>query len=165
MEAIVSRLDRIIELLTPAPAADEYPEEIAEAIEEAVEAAEQAEDPAAGEVSAAMEEILDPVASVILESETDEEERELPEVLRTGDALRAALAAVRPVLARMPRNVRQRMAGDIAANLRRARGRGTTGADAYAALASARRRTAPASAELGKKIMASRNSNYKRQEK
>ena len=162
---IIERLDRIIELLTPAPAADEYPEEIAKAIEEAVEAAEQAEDPAAGEVSAAMEEILDPVASVILESETDEEERELPEVLRTGDALRAALAAVRPVLARMPRNVRQRMAGDIAANLRRARGRGTTGADAYAALASARRRTAPASAELGKKIMASRNSNYKRQEK
>lgn len=162
---IIERLDRIIELLTPAPAADEYPEEIAKTIEEAVEAAEQAEDPAAGEVSAAMEEILDPVASVILESETDEEERELPEVLRTGDALRAALAAVRPVLARMPRNVRQRMAGDIAANLRRARGRGTTGADAYAALASARRRTAPASAELGKKIMASRNSNYKRQEK
>ena len=162
---IIERLDRIIELLMPAPAADEYPEEIAKAIEEAVEAAEQTENPAAGEVSAVMEEILDPVASVILESETDEEERELPEVLRTGDALRAALAAVRPVLARMPRNVRQRMAGDIAANLRRARGRGTTGADAYAALASARRRTAPASAELGKKIMASRNSNYKRQEK
>ena len=54
------------------------------------------------------------------------------------------------------------LAGDIAANLRRARGRGTTGADAYAALASARRRTAPASAELGKKIMASRNSNYRK---
>ena len=138
------------------------PEEIAEAIEEAVEAAEQTENPAAGEVSAVMEEILDPVASVILENEADEEEQELPEVLRTGDALRAALAAVRPVLARMPRNMRRKMAGDIAANLRRARGRGTTGADAYAALASARRRTAPASAELGKKIMASRNSNYRK---
>ena len=159
---IIERLDRIIALLEPAPAADEVPEEIAEAIEEAVEAAEQTENPAAGEVSAVMEEILDPVASVILENEADEEEQELPEVLRTGDALRAALAAVRPVLARMPRNMRRKMAGDIAANLRRTRGRGTTGADAYAALASARRRTAPASAELGKKIMASRNSNYRK---
>ena len=159
---IIERLDRIIALLEPAPAADEVPEEIAEAIEEAVEAAEQTENPAAGEVSAVMEEILDPVASVILENEADEEKQELPEVLRTGDALRAALAAVRPVLARMPRNMRRKMAGDIAANLRRTRGRGTTGADAYAALASARRRTAPASAELGKKIMASRNSNYRK---
>ena len=161
---IVERLDRIIALLEPVPAADDYPEEIAEAVEEAIEAAGQAEDPVAEEVSAAMEEILDPVASVILENETDEEKEEIPEILRTGDALRAALAAVRPVLARMPRNMRRRMAGDIAANLRRARGRGTTGADAYAALASARRRTAPASAELGRRIMEKRNVSYRKQE-
>lgn len=157
LNGILSRLDRIITLLTPA-AADENPEEIAEAIEEAIEAAA---DPMGEEVSAAMEEILEPVSSVILEEEEDGEDP-LPEALRTDDALRAALAAVRPVLARMPKKARRKMAGDIAARLRstRASGRGTTGTDAYAALASARRRTAPASADLGRKIMEKRNANY-----
>ena len=157
---ILSRLDQIIALLTPA-AADDIPEEIAEAVEEALEASEAA-DPMAEEVSAAMEEILEPVASVILEEEGDGEEEPLPETLRTDDALRAALAAVRPVLVRMPKKARRKMAGDIAARLRRTRGsgRGTTGTDAYAALASARRRTAPASADLGRKIMEKRNANY-----
>ena len=76
--------------------------------------------PAGGEVAAVMEEILDPVASVVLEAEEDaDEEEDLPETLCTGDALRAALAAVRPVLARMPRKERQQVAGDIAARLRR----------------------------------------------
>ena len=159
---ILSRLDQIIALLTPA-AADDIPEEIAEAVEEALEASEAA-DPMAEEVSAAMEEILEPVASVILEEEGDGEEDPLPETLRTDDALRAALAAVRPVLVRMPKKARRKMAGDIAARLRRTRasGRGTTGTDAYAALASARRRTAPASADLGRRIMEKRNVNYKK---
>ena len=159
---ILSRLDQIIALLTPA-AADDIPEEIAEAVEEAMEASEAA-DPMAEEVSAAMEEILEPVASVILEEEGDGEEDPLPETLRTDDALRAALAAVRPVLIRMPKKARRKMAGDIAARLRRTRasGRGTTGTDAYAALASARRRTAPASADLGRRIMEKRNVNYKK---
>ena len=159
---VISRLDQIIALLTPA-AADDIPEEIAEAVEEALEASEAA-DPMAEEVSAAMEEILEPVASVILEEEGDGEEDPLPETLRTDDALRAALAAVRPVLVRMPKKARRKMAGDIAARLRRTRasGRGTTGTDAYAALASARRRTAPASADLGRRIMEKRNVNYKK---
>lgn len=154
---IVSRLDQIIALLTPA-AADDIPEEIAEAVEEAIEASE-AGDPMAEEVSAAMEEVLDPVASVILEAEEDEEDP-LPETLQAGDALRAALAAVRPVLARMPEKTRRKIAGDIAARIRRTGRRSTTGTDAYAALASARRRTTPASAELGRKIMEKRNANY-----
>ena len=164
LAAVLSRLDQIVALLTPA-AADETPEEIDEIIEEAVEAAAEAADPMTEEVSAAMEEILDPVASVVLEEgENGEEEDPLPEILRTDDALRAALAAVRPVLARMPKNARRKMAGDIAARLRRTRvpGRGTTEEDAYAALASARRRTAPASADLGRRIMEKRNANYRR---
>ena len=119
----------------------------------------EAADPMAEEVSAAMEEVLDPVASVILEAEEDEEDP-LPEPLQTGDALRAALAAVRPVLARMPKNARRKIAGDIAARIRSTGRRSTTGTDAYAALASARRRTAPASADLGRKIMEKRNVNY-----
>ena len=160
---VVARLDQIIALLTPA-AADEDPENIAEAVGEAIEAAAEAVDPIAEEVSAAMEEVLEPVASVILEAEEDEEEDPLPETLQTGDALRAALSAVRPVLARMPKNARRKMAGDIAARLRRTRScrRGTTGTDAYAALASARRRTAPVSADLGRKIMEKRNANYRK---
>ena len=158
LEGIVSRLDRIIALLTPA-AEDDLSEEVAEAVEEIIEASEVV-DPVAEEVSAAMEEVLDPVASVILEAEEDEEENPLPETLQTGDALRAALAAVRPVLARMPKNARRKIAGDIAARIRSTGRRSTTGTDAYAALASARRRTAPASADLGRKIMEKRNVNY-----
>ena len=118
LEDVILRLDRIIELLTPAPAADEDPEAIAEAIEEVIETA--GGDPAAGEVSAAMEEILDPVSSVILE---EEEDPALPETMQTGDALRAALAAVRPVLIRMPRSMRRKAAADIAARFRRETGK------------------------------------------
>ena len=159
LAGLLERLDRIIALLEPA--ADDAPEEAAEAVEEALEAAaEVPEDPAAGEVAAVMEEILDPVASVVLEAEEETaEEEDLPETLQTGDALRAALAAVRPALARMPRKERQQVAGDIAARLRRG-SRRTADSDVYAALASAHRRTAPASADLGKRIMEKRNISY-----
>ena len=157
---VVSRLDRIIALLEPAPAADEDPaaEEIAEAVEEVIEAMEAA-DPASEQIAAAMEEVLDPVSSVVLE---EEEEEEPSETLPADDALRAALAAVRPVLMKMPLKARKQMAGDIAARIRRAEKRGTTGADAYAALVSARKRTAPVSAELGRRIMEKRNISYVR---
>ena len=157
LASLLERLDRIVALLEPA-AADGAAEEVSEAVEEALEAAAQVpEDPAAGEVAAVMEEILDPVASVVLEAEEDaDEEEDLPETLCTGDALRAALAAVRPVLARMPRKEQQQVAGDIAARLRRG-SRRTADSDVYAALASARRRTAPASADLGRRIMEKRN--------
>ena len=159
---IVSRLDRIVSLLTPAPAADEHlGSEDPEVPEDPAETGEPS-DPVAEEVSAVMEELLDPVSSVIPEEEEDENGEELPETLRTGDALRAALAAVRPALVRMPREARQKAARDIAARLRRGGRHGTTGADAYAAMASACRRTEPSSAELGRRIMEKRNANYGR---
>ena len=69
---VVSRLDRIIALLTPSAADEDPAEEAAEALEEVIEAAGAA-DPAAAEISAVMEEILDPVASVIPEEEEKEE--------------------------------------------------------------------------------------------
>jgi len=161
LAGILERLDRIIALLEP-PAADEAPaEEAAETIGEALEeAALGAEDPLTGEIAAVMEEILDPVASAVTES--GEEEETMTEFLRTEDALRAALTAVRPALARMPGNLRHRVAGDIAAGLRRSGRRRTADSDVYAALASARRRTAPASADLGKRIMEKRNVSYQR---
>ena len=160
LAGILERLDQIIALLTPVAADEDPAESVAEVVEEVIEAAE-AGDPLTEQVAETMEEILDPVASVILESETDEEETELPESLQAGDALRAALKAVRPALARMPRNQRKKAAADIAARLRRS-GRGTTAADAYNALRSAARRTAPASADLGRRIMEKRNATYRK---
>lgn len=163
LAGILERLDRVIALLE-ASAADEVPaEEVTETIEKAIEtAAAESGDPVTAEISGIMEEILDPVASVVLEAEEEEAEQGLPEVLETGDAMRAALAAVRPALAQMPENMRRKAAGDIAARIRRGSRRGTTGADAYAALASARRRTAPGTADLGRRIMEKRNANYRR---
>ena len=157
---VLERLDRIIGLLAPA-AADETPEEAEPVAEKLEEAAEEAADPATEEIAAAMEEILDPVSSVILEAEEEAEGSALPEVLETGDALRAALAAVRPALASMTPAARRRAAGDIAARIRHGAGRRTADSDVYAALASAHRRTEPAGPDLGRRIMAKRNSNFK----
>ena len=119
LAGIISRLDRLIELLTPAPAADDDPvEEIAEAVEEAIEAAAAAEEEpvlpdedlpeslSPEDVAEIVGEILEPVSAEALsevldpvEDECGEEEEQ--EVLSTGDALRTALRAVRPALARI----------------------------------------------------------------
>ena len=171
---VISRLDQIITLLTPA-ATDEDPageaaEEIAEAVEEAIEAvtAEEAEEEVLlpevttpEEISEMVQEILDPVSEVI-GAEEDECEEPEPEVLSTGDALRAALRAVGPALAKMPRKQRQRVCADIAARLN---GKGShKGADAgiYAALAAARRKPAADPKDLGRRIMEKRSANRAR---
>ena len=186
---IVSRLDRLIELLTPGPASDENPmEEIAEVVEEAIEAATAGEggDPSTAfgmteeaigvtpevlepeDVAEIVEEILEPVTmetlSEVLDPLGDEcEEEEEQEVLSTGDALRVALKAVRPALARMPRKTRARVCADIAARLRRPAGRRVTDAGVYAAIAAKKRRPYRGNpADLGKRIMASRNINCRR---
>ena len=186
---IVSRLDRLIELLTPGPASDENPmEEIAEVVEEAIEAATAGEggDPSTAfgmteeaigvtpevlepeDVAEIVEEILEPVTmetlSEVLDPLGDEcEEEEEQEVLSTGDALRVALKAVRPALARMPRKTRARVCADIAARLRRPTGRRVTDAGVYAAIAAKKRRPYRGNpADLGKRIMASRNINCRR---
>ena len=189
---IVSRLDRLIELLTPGPASDENPmEEIAEVVEEAIEAATAGEGETAGmtegaaginpedfgmttevlepeDVAEIVEEILEPVTmetlSEVLDPLGDEcEEEEEQKVLSTGDALRVALKAVRPALARMPRKTRARVCADIAARLRRPAGRRVTDAGVYAAIAAKKRRPYRGNpADLGKRIMASRNINCRR---
>lgn len=169
---IISRLDQIISLLTPVPAQDENPaEEIAEAVEEAIEAAaaEEAEEVLLPEVTSAEEisemvgEILDPLSGVIEDPEETEDECEgqEPEVISTGDALRAALRAVGPALAKMPLRQRQRVSADIAARLNGKGGRKGADAGIYAALASARRRPGANPADLGKRIMANRSANRK----
>ena len=177
LAGIISRLDRLIELLTPAPAADDDPvEEIAEAVEEAIEAAAAAEEEpvlpdedmpeslSPEDVAEIVGEILEPVSAEALsevldpvEDECGEEEEQ--EVLSTGDVLRTALRAVRPALARMPKKQRARVCADIAARLGRPAVR--RGMDAYAGLATGKRKPPRRNpADLGKRIMASRNVNY-----
>ncbi|MBQ6382057.1 MAG: DUF2213 domain-containing protein [Clostridia bacterium] len=161
--AILERLDRIIALLTPA-AADEESDpvsEIAEAVAKAVEAGAAAEAPADAdtrEIAEIMEEVLEP--STVLEPEQDADECEEQNPL-AADAVRAALKAVRPAIARMPKEQRKQVCGEIARRLRRTAGdsrQSTPGA--YAALARAGRKDRAADpAELGRRIMASRNIN------
>ena len=161
---VISRLDQIISLLTPAAQDEDPVEEIVEAVEEAVEAAAEAEavtelPEAAEEVAAIVEEILEPegeeLAEVISGDECEENE---PEVISTGDALRAALKSMRPVLAKMPKKQRSRVCADIAARLN---GKKIARKGIYGAMNDAARRRADADPDLGKRIMASRNPNYK----
>ena len=167
---VISRLDQIISLLTPAAQDEDPVEEIVEAVEEAIEAvaAEEAEEEVLlpevttpEEISEMVQEILDPVSEVI-EAEEDECEEPEPEVLSTGDALRAALRAVGPALAKMPRKQRQRVCADIAARLNGKTGRKGADAGIYAALAAARRKPAADPKDLGRRIMEKRSANRAR---
>jgi hypothetical protein len=175
---IVTRLDRLIELLTPGPVYDDDPvEEITEAVEEAIEAATAEGEPLTDEempegiepedVAEIVEEILEPVPmealSEVLDPLEDECEEEEQEVLSSEDALRVALKAVRPALAKMPKKQRARVCADIAARLRKPAGRRGTDAGVYAAIAAGKRRAGRGNpADLGKRIMATRNINCKR---
>ena len=174
---VLSRLDQIISLLQPAAADEDPVEEVAEAVEEAVEAAvAAAEEPVLPEglseaiqpedVAEIVEEILDPTAeavSEVLDPLADECGEEEQEVLSTGDALRTALKAVRPALARMPKKQRARVCADLAARLKKPSGRRGMDAGVYAALASARRKPPRGNpADLGKRIMANRNINCRK---
>ena len=167
---VISRLDQIITLLTPAASDEDPAEEIAEAVEEAIEAvaAEEAvaeviqpEATSTEEISEMLEEIVDPVSEII-EAEEDECEEPEPEVLSTGDALRVALRAVGPALAKMPKKQRQRVCADIAARLNGLGSRSGADTGIYAALAAARRKTTESPADLGKRIMATRSANRAR---
>ena len=165
---VLSRLDQIISLLTPAPAADEDPaKEIAEAVEEVIEAAAETPeaDPTgvAAEVAEIVEEVLEAETGgdvpEVLSADEDECEEPRQEVISTGDTLRAVLKAVRPALAKMPKKQRERISADIAARLNGKPAR--TGV--YSAMADAARKRSPVPGpDLGKKIMASRNPNYKK---
>ena len=113
------------------------------------------------EISEMVAEIVDPVSEVI-EAEEDECEDPEPEVLSTGDALRAALRAVGPALAKMPKKQRQRVCADIAARVNGKGGRKGADAGIYAAMVAARRKPAGNPADLGKRIMATRSANRER---
>ena len=161
LAGICERLDRIIALLQPTAADEE--ETLAETLAEAVESVVLGSaDPAAEEISEVMEEMLDPDFAALSDPEGDEEEACLPGTMQTGDALRAALTVVRPVLAGMPKHLRRKAAADIAARLRRNTGRKASDAGIYAALRSAGRRPDAGSADLGRRIMEKRNPHFKK---
>ena len=160
LSAILERLDRLVALLTPAaPAADDdpvpTPEQVSEILEEVIEGAEPA-----GEIASLVPEIVEPGAPQPADTvDGGEEETEArSSTLEAGDALRAALQAVRPALKTMSRRERSRVCADIASRLK------ATAADSgvYAALASAARRPAANPADLGKRIMASPSANRPR---
>ena len=172
---IIERLDRLIELLTPVPAADEDPEElpaeeVAEVIEEVIEAVEEAEsaesaealpeDNAAEEVAEIVEAILESDVSTTLEEVVEgDEDPDDPEGTCGNDALCAVLNAAAPRLAKMSRKQRRKAAADIAARVKKARGMGSNRGYDRAASAKFQKGSA-AYAALGKRIMASRNANY-----
>ena len=170
---IVSRLDQIISLLTPAPAPAEDEtageaaaapaEEIAEAVEEAVEAAvaeEEAGEPVLPEVTT-VEEITEMIGQILETAEEDACGEEEGEVISTGDALRAALRTVGPILAKMPKDKRRKACADIAAKLQGKPVRSVS--PLYTALAAVPtiKPEEVNPMDLGKRIMANRSANRK----
>jgi len=163
--AVIEKLDRLIALLEAAFAPAETGGADGDPAEEAAEIAQEAGSTAEAAVAEAMEEILgmppegaEEEPSGTLEEDAEENGAEA-EGTEARDALKAALKAVRPALARMAPALRARVCADIAANLGAGRGKG--GAGTYAAL-SAARTPAKDHTDLGKRIMASRNPNFRK---
>ena len=163
---VIARLDQIIALLTPAAADADPVEEIAEAVEEAIEAVAGVEEIAAvpegaEEVAEVIEEILEPDEGLVLPEETESTGDGCgneQEVISTGDALRAALKPMRPVLAKMPKAQRDMICADIAARLN---GKPVSRKGVYGAMNDAARKRSAAGPDLGRRIMERRNPNYK----
>ncbi len=135
MAEILARLDQIVALLTPAAAsAADEPDPVTLAAEL---------------IAGSPEEILSEVIEPDADPECDPDKQ-------TADAIKAAILAVRPALAKMPRGDRAAVAADLAGRLRRLSGRPAAAGDTYAALkrAAVRKRD---DADLGRRIMAERN--------
>ena len=167
---VISRLDQIISLLQPAATDDDPVGEIAEAVEEALEAVITAEDPITDEdltegttpeeVAGIIEEIMEPISEV-LDPAADECGEENQQVLLTSDAIHAALNAVGPTLLRVPEKQRRALGKDLVRRLNKPLSR--RGADQFRALAGARRKPSRGNpADLGKRIMATRNINCRK---
>ncbi len=190
VEAVVEAVTRAVEAATgETTVPDEDPMEalVAEVVKSAVEGEDPTrsldpeEDPAGGIGVAITSALADPLTGEeqkplgasedegVLSGVTggEEEEGKMPSA-RTADALRAAMATFRPILKSMAPEARRQAVAKIAANIRaqdhrRGAVRSASGtADTYALLKGAARRGAVADPTgLGKKIMASRNPNYK----
>jgi len=129
-----------------------------EEVIEAMQAGEEAEavPGAEEEVAEILETILEPAVSTTLEESEGDEDPDDPETSgrSCGDALTAALLAVRPALAKMTPKQRRKACRDIAARMPR------TSPNGKDSVYAARKKPADDYAELGKRIMAKRNANY-----
>ena len=183
---ILERLDRLIELLTLEPGADEEPEEaeseegseiseeeMAEVVEEVIEAVsgegsgealseEISGESAVEEVAEIIEAILEPDVSVTLEETSEgDEDPDNPEDICSNDMLRHALANSAVKFRKMSPRQRRKAAADIAAQVRKKRRKGAN--SGYDLMLNRRPQKDSRSVynALGKRIMAARNANYK----
>ena len=183
---ILERLDRLIELLTLEPGADEEPEEaeseegseiseeeMAEVVEEVIEAVsgegsgealpeEISGESAVEEVAEIIEAILEPDVSVTLEESSEgDEDPDNPEDICSNDMLRHALANSAVKFRKMSPRQRRKAAADIAAQVRKKRRKGAN--SGYDLMLNRRPQKDSRSVynALGKRIMAARNANYK----
>ena len=154
--------EMLAQLLGPAPAEDEDPEaeEYAEMVEEAIEAASGEEDPEGiEEIEEMVENILDPDDSTTLEESLDEDEECEEAENERKEMLADCMMAIRPALKDMSAKKRKKAVKDIAA---RYYGKGKKKkASSLDALSGKRRNSDRNSADLGKRIMAARNANYR----
>ena len=167
---IISRLDRIISLLETmgtVPSGSDSSDETAGTV--------PVVSPEAEKVEEEMENLEEAVAELLSAEETEEEvpgsepgadcgdpdENEESGFLSASDRMvRAAVRALKPVIARLPEKERA-SAADAALRAMRSLPKGEKPArSAYAALAGAARAEDPA--DLGKRIISSRNINYRR---
>ena len=172
---VLSRLDQIITLLS-GPVTDDDPiEEMAQAIEEGLEAAgadpivDENENPAeaVAQISEVVEQILDPTAQLLSPAGEDEDDpNERP--VCAGDVLRAGLNMNRSDLMRLNSRGRKRVCGDMVRHYRGPKTRKGKAADTGSPYAAIRRKAVArgpvgGGTELGRRIMATRNVNYKKQ--
>ena len=149
-------------------------EEIAETVEEAMEAvgavqaAQNAEEAASVIVDPAQEgvspeEISEMVSALMGEEEQEEDPAGDCNSGRTsGDALRTALKPFRGKLSQMSPKRRRKVCADLAAIMQRKNNAANDAASIYAAIRQAvQPQKAPDPRELGRKIMAARNVNYR----
>ena len=118
---------------------------------------EEAADPASPMDETAQGEIL----SQILEPGAEDEEEDPEDCNRAADALRTALAAFRPQLARMTPRERQRFNADVARRMRKLTGKAGKDRNPYAAIRGTSNARSRDARELGRRIMATRNVNLK----
>ena len=157
-------------------------EEIVQAIAEAreeVATGETAPAVAEAEAVAQIDEVVEAIVgkaddpddgnaiSGVLEPEGEDECSDPEDNQAAGDALRAALTVIRPALAKMSKQQRMKVSADIAARMRKKKGKRTgepMTPGAYVALAQARDRRQDVGdpRELGRKIMEKRNLNYQK---
>lgn len=189
LDKVISLLEKLVakQLLDEAPEEDplqKLEDELAEGEEKTEEAetdADEEADPDEEELVAPDEDPEEPESHFVDPEEINEEDEDEEEALaaenktapvtdkRARDAMRAAVKAVKPLIAKLPPSERKAAADAAAASIRKSCGM-TAKAKRNDYLALKQRKKASdkaaaqrkAEADLGKRIMAARNANYKK---